>query len=174
MDAMEAIRTRRSIRRYTSEKIPEELVRELVYAGMSAPSAGNSQPWHFVLVDDRKLLDEVPTFHPYSTMLKDAPLAILVCVDLNLGSNEGLLVQDGSAATENILLAAHANGLGAVWLAIYPLKERIAGMRRLLGMPQHVLPLSLVSLGYPAEKRSGEDRYQPSRVHRNRWAFGQD
>ena len=82
---------------------------------------------------------------------------------------EGFLVQDGSAATENILIAAHAKGLGAVWLGIYPLKERTTGMRKLLNIPERILPLSLISIGYPAERVSKEDRYQPSRVHTNRW-----
>ncbi|NWF94433.1 MAG: nitroreductase family protein [Syntrophaceae bacterium] len=165
---MEAILSRRSIRQYTSQKVSDHLVRELLEAAMSAPSANNEQPWHFVILDDRKIMSEIPKFHPYSSMLREAPLAILVCVDLSLGS-EGFLVQDGSAATENILIAAHARGLGAVWLGVYPLKERINGMRRLLGIPDRILPLALISMGYPAEKISRANRYQASRVHTNRW-----
>jgi len=101
-------------------------------------------------------------------MLREAQVAILVCVDLDLG-NEGFLVQDGSAATENLLIAAHAKGLGAVWLGIYPLKERITGMLKLLDLPERILPLSLISIGYPAEEVSRENQYHPSRVHTNRW-----
>jgi nitroreductase len=168
MEAMEAILTRRSIRRYASAKVPGELVRELLTAAMSAPSAGNEQPWHFVIIDDRKIMEKIPSFHPYASMLKEAPLAILVCVDGDLGI-EGFLVQDGSAATENLLLAAHARGLGAVWLGIYPRKERVVGMRKLLAMPDSILPLALISLGYPAETIPGEDRYHLQRVHTNRW-----
>ena len=168
MEAMEAILTRRSIRRYTSERVSEELIKEILQAAMSAPSTGNGQPWHFVVIDDRKILQEVPKFHHYSSMLKEAPLAILVCVDRNV-NQEGFLVQDGSAATENLLLAAHAKGLGAVWLGIYPLEERIAGMREILALPDHILPLALISMGYPAEKASRKDRYKASRVHKNRW-----
>ncbi len=168
MEAMEAILTRRSIRRYASTKIPGELVKDLLTAAMSAPSAGNEQPWHFVIIDDHKITEEVPSFHPYASMLKEAPLAILVCVDLDLGT-EGFLVQDGSAATENLLLAAHAKGLGAVWLGIHPIKERVTGMRRLLSLPDHLLPLALISLGYPAEKVPAENRYHLQRVHTNRW-----
>jgi nitroreductase len=168
MDAMEAILSRRSIRRYTSQKISDQLIKELLEAAMNAPSASNEQPWHFIVINDREILGEIPKFHPYSGMLKEAPVAILVCIDLDVGS-EGFLVQDGSAATENILIAAHAKGLGAVWLGLYPLKERITGMRRLLALPDRILPLSLVSIGYPAEKIRKEKRYQPSRVHTNRW-----
>jgi len=168
MEAMEAILTRRSIRRYTSQSISEELIKELLEAAMSAPSTGNGQPWHFVLIDDRKILGEIPKFHHYCSMLKGAPLAILVCVDRNV-NEEGFIVQDGSAATENLLLAAHAKGLGAVWLGIYPLKERMSGMKRLLALPDHILPLALISIGYPAEKSSRQDRYKASRIHKNRW-----
>ena len=168
MDAIEAILSRRSIRRYTSQKVSGQLIKELLEAAMSAPSANNEQPWHFIIIEDRKILEQIPKFHPYSGMLKEAPVAILVCVDLDSG-NEGFVIQDGSAATENLLIAAHAKGLGAVWLGIYPLKERITGMRKLLAIPERILPLSLVAIGYPAERISRESRYQPSRVHTHRW-----
>jgi nitroreductase len=168
MDAMEAILSRRSIRQYTSQKVSDHLVKELLEAAMSAPSANNEQPWHFIVINDRKIMEEIPKFHPYSGMLEEASLAVLVCVDLNLGT-EGFAVQDGSAATQNLLVAAHAKGLGAVWLGVYPLKERINGMRRLLGIPERILPLTLISIGYPAERISGVNRYQASRVHTNRW-----
>ncbi len=168
VDAIEAILSRRSIRNYTSQKVSDELIKELLEAAMSAPSAGNEQPWHFVIINDRNLLGEITRFHPYSGMLRKAQVAILVCVDLDSG-NEGFLVQDGSAATENLLIAAHAKGLGAVWLGIYPLKERIAGMLKLLDLPERILPLSLISMGYPAEEARREDRYHLARVHTNRW-----
>lgn len=168
MDAVETILSRRSIRRYTSQKVSDQVIKELLQAAMSAPSASNEQPWHFIVLHDPKILREIPKFHPYSGMLREAPIALLVCVDLDMGT-EGFLVQDGSAATENILIAAHAKGLGAVWLGIYPLRERITGMRKLLNIPDRILPLSLVSIGFPAEKIPKEDRFQPSRVHINRW-----
>jgi len=168
MDAIEAILSRRSIRRYTSQKVSDQLIKELLEAAMSAPSASNEQPWHFVIIDDRKILEGIPRFHPYSSMLREAPVAILVCIDLDAGT-EGFLIQDGSAATENILIAAYAKGLGAVWLGIYPLKERITGMRKLLAIPDRILPLSLISIGYPGERIPRGNRYQASRVHKNRW-----
>lgn len=171
MDAMEAILTRRSIRRYTSQAISEETVRKLLKAAMSAPSANNAQPWHFVIIDDREVIAEIPTFHPYSHMLSEAALAILICGNVQnaLLSSEGYLIQDCSAATQNLLLAAHAEGLGAVWLGIFPRPERIDGMRKLLELPDYIMPTALISLGYPAEEKPREDRFDPAKVHRNRW-----
>ena len=168
MDAMEAILTRRSIRRYTPQRVSNQLITDLLQAAMSAPSAANEQPWHFVVIDDHKILDEIPKFHSYSSMLPQAPVAIFVCVE-RIPGREGSLVQDGSAATQNLLLAAHAQGLGAVWLGIYPFDERIQGMRKLTNLPEHMLPLALVALGHPAESMPRADRYNPQRVHTNRW-----
>lgn len=169
MDAIEAILSRRSIRKYTSEPVPSEVVEELLKAAMSAPSAGNEQPWHFVVIDDRQILDEIPKFHPYSEMLKEALVAVLVCGDLKEEKHKGYWIQDCSACTMNMLIAAHAKGLGAVWLGIYPVEERVKGMRRLLGIPEHVVPLSLISIGYPAEKKPPSNRYNASKIHHNHW-----
>jgi len=169
MEALEAILTRRSIRRYTEEPIPEEVVRQLLEAAMSAPSAGNQQPWQFVVINDRQILNEVPKFHPYASMLAQAKVAILVCGDLSREYFKGYWIQDCSAATENILLAAHAKGLGAVWLGIYPREARVKALQKLLNLPEHIIPLSLVSLGYPAEKKPRADRFDSSRIHYNRW-----
>jgi len=169
MDAMDAILSRRSIRKYTTEPVPEKLINELLEAAMSAPSSSNGQPWHFVVIDDRRILNEIPKFHPYSNMLREASAAIAVCGDLQLERSKGCWVEDCSAATENILIAAHAQGLGAVWLGIHRREERVAGIRQLLGLPDHILPLCLVSIGYPAEKKPRENRYNPSRIHHNRW-----
>lgn len=170
METIEAIMTRRSIRKYTDKSVPDELVKQLLQAAMAAPSASNEQPWHFVVIKDRKILNEVPSFHPWSHMLKEAALAILVCIDPQLEISKGRGVLDCSAATQNILLAAHALGLGAVWLGIYPVEERMNGMRKLVGLPQGVIPLSLVSLGYPNEKLKKEDRFIADRVHFDLWA----
>ncbi len=169
MDVMQAILTRRSIRRYTSDPVPPKQVERLLAAAMAAPSAGNEQPWHFVVVRDRALLEAIPRFHPYSAMLKEAPLAILVCGDVTLEKHEGYWVQDCSAATQNLLLAAHAEGLGAVWLGLHPRPEREQGMRDLLALPGNVVPLALVALGHPAEEKGPAARFDPSRVHHDRW-----
>jgi nitroreductase len=169
MDAIEAILTRRSIRQYTNQAVPEGTVNQLLKAAMYAPSASNRRSWHFVVITDRRKLDTVPTFHPYSAMVKQAPLAILVCGDERLEERTAYCLQNCSAAAQNILLAAHALGLGAVWLGVYPNKERVEGMRRLVGVPDHVIPMALIVIGYPAEKPISPDRYDPTRVHYNHW-----
>jgi nitroreductase len=163
MDAMEAILTRRSIRKYAEQAVPDELIKELLQAAMSAPSAGNQQDWQFVVVRRRQVLDELGRVHPYAP-LGGAPLAIVVCGDLQRESHKGFWTQDCAAATQNLLLAAHAQGLGAVWCGCYPREERAAALRKVLGLPEHVVPLALVVIGYPAEKKPRQDRYDPAKV----------
>lgn len=169
MDAMQALLTRRSIRKYTDEPVSEGTIQEVITAAMSAPSAGNEQPWHFVVINSRKILDEIPSFHPHSLMIREAPVAILICGDLGLEKHKGYWVQDCSAATENLLLAIHSKGLGAVWLGVYPREERVEGLRKLLGIPGHVIPFSLVPVGHPAEQKPPAERYNPLRIHHNKW-----
>ena len=169
MDAMDAILSRRSIRRYTTQSVSDEVIKELLEAAMSAPSAGNEQPWHFSVINERQILNEIPEIHPHSGMLRDAPVAILVCGDETLQKYQGYWVQDCSAATENILIAAQAKGLGGVWLGVYPIADRVTGIRKLLGIPEHVIPFSLISIGYPAEQKPRSDRYDASRIHHNKW-----
>jgi nitroreductase len=169
MDAFETILTRRSIRKYKKKPISEETIQNLLKAAFNAPSAGNQQPWHFIIIDDRNILNVIHTFHPSAKMLIDADKAILVCGDLNLEKLKGYWMIDCAAATENILLAAHAMGLGACWLGIYPREGRVAGMRKLIQLPVHIIPFALLSLGYPAEKKSFEERFNTSRIHHNKW-----
>jgi len=169
MDAIEAILTRRSIRKFAAKPVSEQTVHELLNAAMNAPSSANGQPWQFVVITDRKILDDIPKFHPYSTMLKEAPLAFVVCGDLNLTKGTEVWVQDCSAATENLLIASHALGLGAVWLGVYPLDERVNGVRKLLNLPAHIMPLCIIAAGYPAETKPTADRFKQERVHLNYW-----
>lgn len=170
MDAVEAILTRRSIRKYSQKAVPEAVIRELLEAAMSAPSAGNQQPWQFMVINDRKTLDEIPRFHPFSQPLREASVAIVVCGDMKRENFKGYWVQDCSAATENILIAARAKGLGTVWLSVYPMDDRVKGMRKLLGLPETIVPLSIIPVGYPAEEKPRANRYDNSRVHYNRWS----
>ena len=169
MDMLDAIFTRRSIRKYTDRTVPDEMVSRLLKAAMAAPSAGNGQAWQFIVIRDRALLDAIPKFHPYSAMLKYASVAILICGDLTLEKIKGYWVQDCSAATQNLLLAATAAGLGAVWTGVYPMEDRVAGMRQLLDLPEHVIPLSLVPVGFPAEQPGRADRFDQARIHHDRW-----
>jgi len=169
MEVLEAILTRRSIRQYTNQKISDELVKKLLEAAMQAPSARNYQPWQFVVVDDRVTLNQIPAFHPYAEMMEQAALAILICGDLKLEKMVEYIVQDCSAATQNLLLAAHAMGLGAVWLGVYPRERRSSGLKNLLNIPDHIVPVSLVALGYPTESKQPEYRFNEKRVHFNYW-----
>ena len=169
MDTLTAINVRRSIRKYTGAAVAEETILRLIRAAMAAPSAGNERPWHFIVISERELLDAIPKFHPYAAMLPQASVAILVCGDLTLEKHRGYWVQDCSAAAENLLLAAAALGLGAVWTGVYPEEERVSAMRRLLRIPDHVVPLALIPLGYPAEHPGPVDRFDPGRIHRNGW-----
>lgn len=169
MDTIEAILTRRSIRKYGKENITDEQIKQLLEAGMSAPSAHNYQPWHFIVIRDRQTLNEIPRFHRFAQMLKEAPAAIVVCGDTGIEQNVDYINQDCSAATQNILLAAHAIGLGAVWLGIFPRDERVGNLKKLLNIPENILPVSIISLGYPAEKKPPAKRYNINRIHYDRW-----
>ena len=122
-----------------------------------------------MVIDDREILAEIPAFMPNAAMAGKAPLAILVCGDLSLEKSAGYWIVDCAAATQNLLLAAHALGLGAVWCGVYPRELRMEGLRRLVGLPENVVAHSLVVLGHPADQVSREDRYRPDRVRRNRW-----
>ena len=169
MEAMDAILSRRSIRKYTEQAVSDEAVEELLKAAMSAPSAGNQQPWQFVVIRERGLLDEIPKYHPYSAMLKEASVAILICGDVNSEKHKGYWVQDCSAATQNLLIAVQAKGLGAVWLGVHPREDRVAGIRKLLGLPEQIVPLSLIPIGYKGEEKPPANRYDASKVHHNGW-----
>lgn len=169
MDAMDAILGRRSIRKYADKAVTRDQIDILIRAAMSAPSANNEQPWHFVIIDERKTLDKLAEIHPYAKMLFDAPLAVLICGDLDLEKFPGYWVVDCSAACENLLLAAHAIGLGAVWLGVYPRQERIESISKFLGLPERIKPLSLISIGHPAEKKPPSERFNRERIRFNHW-----
>ncbi len=169
MDAYEAILSRRSIRKYRNEPIGEESLRKVLEAAMQAPSAVDKQPWHFVVLTDRNILDAIPDINPNAAMIREAPAAVLVCGDPAIAHSEGYLPLDCSAATQNILLAAHALGIGSVWCGIYPREDRMKGLRDLLGIPESIAPFALIVLGYPAQVRERPDRYREDRIHRDRW-----
>ena len=169
MDTIEAIMTRRSIRKFTDKPVSKEQVKTLLEAGMMAPTSRNHQPWYFVVIDNGELLDKIPEFHQYAQMVREAFFAILVCGDKSREKELAYIIQNCSAATQNILLAAHAMGLGAVWLGIYPREPRIKGITSLVGLPTHVLPVSLIAVGFPDEKKTSENRYDEANIRYNKW-----
>jgi nitroreductase len=169
VDALTAIMTRRSIRSYDDRPVEPELVERLLRAAVAAPSAGNQQPWRFVVVTERRALDALSQTSPYAGMLARAPLAIAVCGETVGERHPGYWVEDCSAAMQNLLLAAHASGLGAVWLGYHPDAGRVERVRDVLGLPESVIVLGIASIGYPAEERPVVDRYREELVHRDRW-----
>ena len=158
---------RRSIREYTNEIVNQKDIKVMLEVAMAAPSASNLKPWHFIVITDRQILDSLATAHPYGKMLLRASLCIAVCGDTTISAQ--FWVQDCSAAIENLLLAATALGLGAVWLGVYPRKERVNAIRNVLKIPETVIPLNLVSIGHPAEEKESRTQYDEQRVHHEQW-----
>jgi nitroreductase len=169
MDTLKAIFSRRSFRKYSGKEVSDADLDTILKAAMYAPSARNKQPWHFVVIRKREILDSLGTAHPYGKMLTEVNAAILVCGDLNLEESESYLLQDCSAATQNILLAAHELGLGSVWMGIQPRMDRISAVRALIRLPGHIYPVSLIAIGYPDEEKEQPERYLAERVKRDTW-----
>ncbi|KZL91966.1 nitroreductase family protein [Clostridium magnum] len=166
---MNAILNRKSIRKYKDIKVSDEIVEELLRAAMAAPSAGNQQPWDFVVLRDKEIMKKITEFHPYSKMLLNTDTAIVICGDEAKEIFKGYWVQDCSAACENILITAEDKGLGAVWLGVYPMEDRIAPLKEILNLPESVIPLSIIPIGYPDEERKPQDRFNKERIHYDRW-----
>lgn len=169
MDVIQAINSRRSVRSFTDEPVADTLIEKLTRAAMQAPSAGNQQPWHFIVVRDRQKLDKIPSFHPYCKMISQVSTAIVVCGDPRGKKWPDLWPQDCSAAVQNLLLAARMEELGAVWTGVYPFEERMAGCRKLFNIPQEVFPFAVIPIGYPKDREQAfkeKDRFKPELIHR--------
>jgi len=169
METLKAILTRRSIRKYSEKNIPEEYYEVILRAAMHAPSGRNRQPWHFILVTDRNKLKMLSEVNTSWRMLDDAACAIVVCGDRNLEESDSFIIQDCSAATQNMLLAAHELGLGSVWLGVHPREERLKPLIEILQIPDHILPVTMISVGKPDELREQPDRYNIQRIHQDKW-----
>lgn len=168
---LDVLFSRRSIRQYTDREIPETMLTDLLEAAMAAPSAVARDPWHFLVLRSRDGLNILAGCLPNGKMLVQATAALVVCGDLDRAHDRQLsfLLQDVSAAIENILLAANALGLGACWLGIHPREERIAAVSRLYGLPANILPVSAIALGWPAETKEPRTRFNPECVHWEQW-----
>lgn len=168
---IENIMTRTSIRQFTNQPIAQDTLAFLVKAGMAAPSAVNAQPWAFVVVTEKEVLDSLNAVKPWFN-LKTATAAIIVCGDMNKamdGIGREYWIQDCSAASENILLAAHAYGLGAVWCGVYPNTDIISGVSGVLNLPENIIPLNIITLGYPAENPEPKDKFKSENIHYQKW-----
>jgi nitroreductase len=169
---MRTILSRTSVRSYTEKVVESEKVEQLLRAAMAAPTAVNKQPWAFVVITERVLLDTLSVLLPYGKMLKSAPMAIVVCGDLNkalLEINQAYWVQDCSAASQNILLAAQSMGLGAVWTGVYPREDRVADVRGVLNIPNNLVPLNVIPVGYPKGDITPKDKWNTENIYYNRW-----
>ncbi|WCJ57926.1 nitroreductase family protein [Fontisphaera persica] len=172
MDArLDFIFGRRSIRAYTAEPVAPAMVEALLHAAMSAPSAVAKDPWRFVVVRERATLQRLTEELPNGKMLAEAAVGVVVCGDLEAAHDRQLsyLLQDCSAAIENLLLAAHVLGLGACWLGVHPRENRIRHVRTVLGLPEQVVPVSAIAIGHPAEFKEPRSRYQAQSVHYEKW-----
>ena len=169
MDELEAIFARRSIRKYTSDPVADTDINQLLEAAMAAPSGGNRKPWHFIIIKDRVTLNNLAKNHPYGKMLYEAPLCIAVCGDPSLTPlPRNFVPQDCSAATMNILHAAVALGLGAVWIGL-ALDEHFDMARKYLGIPENIVPHNLIAIGHPAEQKEPRTQYDEMRIHNEKW-----
>ena len=169
MEVFEAINTRRSIRKYQQKEVPQELIKQLLSAAMQAPSTGNAQTWEFVVVTEQSIKDKIKDIHPYVKMITEAPLGILICGNLSKEKFEGYWPQDCAAAMENLLLAAHATGLGAVWTGVHPMKDREEKFKNIFNLPDNIIPFGFVVIGYPDQQSKPVDRYNEEVVHYNKW-----
>jgi nitroreductase len=169
--ALSPLFKRRSIRAYQPKEVSDETVHDLLEAAMAAPSARACDPWRFVVVRDQAVRDRIAQGLPNGKMLTSSPLGIVVCGELAKACDGQLsyLLQDGGAAVENLLLAASILGLGACWLGVHPREDRIAHLRNLLGLPEGVLPMAVIAVGWPAETKPARTRFDAAKVHQGRW-----
>lgn len=169
MDLFDALKTRRSIRKYTDEPVSDDNIHALLDAAMHAPSAKNEQPWHFVVIREPGIRAVLAKTTPYTHMAAEAPVVIVVCGDMNHDNASGMWVQDCAAATQNLLLAARGENLGTVWCGVHPIREREEHVRAALNLPGNIIPFNLICIGHPAQAFKEEHRFQENRIHREKW-----
>jgi nitroreductase len=168
---IENLFARRSIRTFTADAVDPAQVEMLLKAAMAAPSAANRKPWHFIVVTDARVRETLAQAHPHARMLTESPVALVPCGEpsMSIPGRQDYWIQDLAAATENILLASTGLGLGSVWCGVYPVQERVEAVRRILCVPEHVIPFALIAIGHPAEQKEPRTQYDARRIHRDRW-----
>ncbi len=169
METMKAIKNRRSIRSYKNKEVPEEILTNLIKASMYAPSAGDEQPWEFIIIDREDILQKISQKQSNAQMVKQAPVAVLLCADLSRVKHDDFWVQDCAAATQNFLLAAHEMGLASCWVGIHPRKERVKDFNKMFELPDQIIPFALLPLGYADENPPQPDRFDATRIRKNKW-----
>lgn len=172
MDAMDAILTRRSIRKYKKKAVGQGEREMLLRAAMRAPSTVNNRDWAFIAVDDQGLLNRLADgLNGNGEMLREAPVAFVICGDLNLAlaSGKDFWIVDASLAAENLLIAAHAMGLGAVYLGVFPRENKMKHVTEVLGLPEHLRPLTVIPVGWPDEEKPSreEESWEPHKIYHN-------
>ncbi|MDR0728952.1 MAG: nitroreductase family protein [Prevotellaceae bacterium] len=167
-DTLTVIHERTSVRHYTPQPVTDADIETLLRAAMAAPTSKNKQPWRFVVVSQETAKHTLAAHLPYAAMLRDAPLAIVVCGDTRVHTDESAIswVMDCAAATENLLLAAQAINLGAVWTGVYPYPDRIQTVQHTLQLPAHIIPLNIVAIGHPAKPARPKDKWNPTKIQR--------
>jgi nitroreductase len=171
-DTLKTIFSRKSVRTFQNEPVPKEKLEMIIRAGMAAPTAVDKRPWEFIVITDRKVLNQLAEALPYARMARQAAAGIVVAGDVRKqwgGRESSYWIMDCSAATENILLAAESMGLGAVWTAVYPEDSRTETVRKILGIPGHIIPLNFIPVGMPQGKEKPKDKYNPAQIHWNKW-----
>lgn len=163
---LKTIAERKSVRRYTEQKVSKDTIDLILRAGMAAPSSKDRRPWYFVVLDDREALDSLAAQLPYAKMLEHTQQAIVVCGDEEISESWYL---DCSAASQNILLAIESLGLAGVWTGVYPYPDRMIAVQECLGLPNHVFPLSVIPFGYSAGIEKTKDKYDAERIKWNQW-----
>lgn len=169
MDIQETLLNRRSIRKYKGKKISSQDINTMLKAAMYAPSAMNTQAWHFIVIEDKNILLNTLQSIPYAEMLKQSTAAILVCGDSSIEKNESWLLQNCSAVTQNILLSAFGLGIGSCWIGIQGMDEIVRNIKHQFKLPENIVPVSLISLGYPDEVVIAEERFKEEKIHYNNW-----
>jgi nitroreductase len=169
METFHTIINRRSIRKYKFKKIEDEKINLLLKAAMYAPSAMNLQPWHFVVINSERVLNETVKSIPHAEMIKQSGNTILVCGDSSLEKNESWLIQNCSAAVQNILLTAYDMQLGSCWIAVHGMTDVVNNVMKQFNLPSNIIPIALIALGYPDEEVKAEDRFDKNKIHFNKW-----
>ena len=168
-NTIDTIYDRRSVRKYIDKEVNPDIVDEILRAGMFAPSGCNKQPWHFVVFNEKDLIQEIKAMHPYASALSTAPVCIMVCGDTEKEMAPGFYQVDCSAAIENMLLCAKALGLDTCWMGIYPWEKTMKDFSDYFKLPENIKPYSLIAVGYGAEKRERPERFDAGKIHIDKW-----